>query len=243
MSPLLVLPAVLAGFTNYLVSSVSVCSVSSCHWMMIRSDLCVEHKNITGLSKSMAKLMFGNINWYFLQQKIEITDLKPFFICWKYYYFNNLGHRFRIICICRPQTAKSTGQAVFSVYLLSFDSCKKVFFQLCFLIIVVCFADWDLHVLFARPSMALVICRAENTLKSPSEVFWRYIIWCLLFRLPQTHVARVQTAQESFIIEIMLWDRKPWSIRHALVVPQWETPTKTRVWGRLPGHSRVISIC
>ncbi len=54
--------------------------------MMIRSDLCVEHwllsdKNLTGLLQLMTKSMFGNVNWYFLltlQQKIEITDLKPF---------------------------------------------------------------------------------------------------------------------------------------------------------------------
>ncbi len=211
---------------------------------MIRSDLCVEHKNITGLSKSMAKLMFGNINWYFLQQKIEITDLKPFFSCWKYYYFNNLGHRFRIICICRPQTAKSMGQAVFSVYLLSFDSSKKVFFQLCFLIIVVCFADWDLYVFICSAQYGISYLSSWKHTKVSIRGFLKiYIIWCLLFRLPQTHVAHVQTAQESFIIEIMLWERKPWSVRHALVVPQWETPTKTRVWGRLPGHSRVISIC
>ncbi len=36
-------------------------------WMMIRSDLCVEHwllsdKNLTGLLQLMAKFMFGNVN-------------------------------------------------------------------------------------------------------------------------------------------------------------------------------------
>ncbi len=34
--------------------------------MMIRSHLCVEHKNLTGLLQLMAKWMFGNVNWYFL---------------------------------------------------------------------------------------------------------------------------------------------------------------------------------
>ncbi len=36
-------------------------------WMMMRSDLCVEHwllsnKNLTGLLQLMTKLMFGNVN-------------------------------------------------------------------------------------------------------------------------------------------------------------------------------------
>ncbi len=47
---------------------VSVCSVSSCpsdRLMKIRSDLCVENKNLTGLLQLMAKWMCGNINWYF----------------------------------------------------------------------------------------------------------------------------------------------------------------------------------
>ncbi len=34
--------------------------------MMIRSDLCVSDKNLTRLLQLMAKLMFGNVNWYFL---------------------------------------------------------------------------------------------------------------------------------------------------------------------------------
>ncbi len=33
---------------------------------------------ITGWLQLMAKLMFGNVNWYFLLIQIEITDLKPF---------------------------------------------------------------------------------------------------------------------------------------------------------------------
>ncbi len=55
--------------------------------MMIRSDLCVEHwllsdKNLTGLLQLMAKIYVWKCKLIFptdtLQQKIEITDLKPF---------------------------------------------------------------------------------------------------------------------------------------------------------------------
>ncbi len=50
--------------------------------MMIRSDLCVSDKNLTGLLQLMAKMNVCKCKLIFptdtLQQKIEITDLKPF---------------------------------------------------------------------------------------------------------------------------------------------------------------------
>ncbi len=53
-------------------------------WMMIRSDLCLEHwllseKNLFGLLQLTAKWKCKLIFTGTLQQKIEITDLKPFF--------------------------------------------------------------------------------------------------------------------------------------------------------------------
>ncbi len=46
----------------YLVCLSLICFFMSFQtdWLMIRSDLCVEHNNLTGLL--MAKLMFGNVN-------------------------------------------------------------------------------------------------------------------------------------------------------------------------------------
>ncbi len=73
-------------------------------WMMIRSDLCVEHWL---LSDSLCKkshwiiTINGQMNVWkcklifptdTLQQKIERTDLKPFFSWWKYLCSNNFGH-------------------------------------------------------------------------------------------------------------------------------------------------------
>ncbi len=48
-----------------------VCLSLFCFFMSLQtdwwwSDLCVEHKNLTGLLQLMAKWMFGNVNWYFL---------------------------------------------------------------------------------------------------------------------------------------------------------------------------------
>ncbi len=53
-----------------------------CFFMWLQTDWWwSDLKHLTGLLQLMAKWMFGNVNWYFLltlQQKIEITDLKPF---------------------------------------------------------------------------------------------------------------------------------------------------------------------
>ncbi len=54
-----------ASRDTVLLDWVSVCCVSSPdRLMMIRSYLCVKHKNITGLLQLMAKRMFGNVNCY-----------------------------------------------------------------------------------------------------------------------------------------------------------------------------------
>ncbi len=97
-------------------------------WMMIRSDQisvwstgCCQ--TFTGLLQLMAKWMFGNVNGYFLltQQKIEITDLKPFFLTGE----NTSGLKLLHSTVYRVEKVKTRTGCTSNEWLPGFCDCRS----------------------------------------------------------------------------------------------------------------------